>query len=105
MEKNSNGNVVDEVIEQVEKEGKLKEKAIKKIKNDKDIKKYVSDLVTLIIAFILLLIILEVPEVVGYFYVESVSPLDVVYEVLYLVVLFVLLVRNYITLRKINSKQ
>lgn len=105
MEKNNGANVVDEVIEQVEKEGKLKERAIKKLKKDADIRNYVSGLLTTIIAFIIILIMLEVPELVGYFYVDSLSPLSVVFEVLYVLILFVLLVRNYITLRKVNSKQ
>lgn len=101
---NKDTNVVDEVIEQVERGSKLKERAIKKIKKDNDIKKYISDIFSLIIGFVLLLILLEIPEIVSYFYIEMENPLDVVFEVLYVVVLFVLLIHNYITLRKVNSK-
>ena len=104
MEKNSVNNVVDEVIEHVEKGEKLKEKAIKKIKQDKDVRKYVSDVFSFIVGILVVLIVFEVPNVLGYFYLDNINPFEVVVQVLYLVVLFGLLVHNYITLRKINSK-
>ena len=102
MEKN--GNVVDEVIEQMEKGGKLKERAIRKIKKEKDIREYVSDVFSLVLGLLLFLIILELPELVGYFYVEKVKVGEVVFEILYVGILGILLIHNYITLRKINSK-
>lgn len=105
MEKNNSvNNMVDEVIEQVEKGEKLKEKALKKIKQDKDIRKYISDIFSLIVGVLCVLVIFEIPDVVSYFYLDNINPFEVVVEVLYLVILFVLIVRNYITLRKINSK-
>ena len=63
MEKNNN--VVDGVIEQVEKGEKIKEKAIKKIKQDKDVRKYASDVFSLIVGFLSFLLILEVPDIVS----------------------------------------
>ena len=105
MEKNNSvNNVVDEVIEHVEKGEKLKERALKKIKQDKDVRKYLSDIFSLIVGLFVFLIIMKLPDVVGYFYLDGISPFEVIGDVLYLVVLCVLLVRNYITLRKINSK-
>ena len=105
MEKNNTvNNVVDEVIEHVEKGEKLKEKAIKKIKQDKDVRKYVSDIFSFIVGILVVLIVFEVPNVLGYFYLDNISPLEVAIQVLYLVILFGLLVHNYITLRKINAK-
>lgn len=104
MEKNTNTNVVDGVIEQVERGGKLKDRAIKKIKKDKDIREYVSDIFSLIIGLLLFLILLEVPELISYFYIDSVNPIDVVFEVLYVVVLLFLLINNYVTLRRVNAK-
>lgn len=104
MEKNNVNNVVDEVIEHVEKGEKLKEKAIKKIKQDKDVRKYVSDVFSFIVGILVVLIVFEVPNVLGYFYLDNINPFEVVVQVLYLVILFMLLVHNYITLRKINSK-
>lgn len=103
MEKN-NTNVVDEVIEQVEKGERVKERAIKKIKKDNDIASYIADVFCWIIGLLIFLIILEVPDLVGYFYIDEVNPIGVVLKVLYVVILCVLLVRNYVTLRKINSK-
>lgn len=103
MEKNST-NVVDEVIEQVEKGGRLKERAIRKIKKEKDVRQYVSDVFSFVIGLLLFLILLEVPELVSYFYVDHVKTLNVVFEIVYVGILFILLVHNYITLRKINSK-
>jgi len=102
MEKNNN--VVDGVIEQVEKGEKIKEKAIKKIKQDKDVRKYASDVFSLIVGFLSFLLILEVPDIVSYFYVKEIKPFDVVVEVVYVIFLLVVIARNYITLRKINSK-
>ena len=105
MEKNNSvNNVVDEVIEHVKKGEKLKEKALKKIKQDKDIRKYVSDVFSLIVGVLVVLIVFELPNLIGYFYLESINPFKVAGQVLYLVILFVLLVHNYITLRKINNK-
>lgn len=103
MEKN-NTNVVDEVIEQVEKGGRLKERAIRKIKKEKDVRQYVSDIFSFVIGLLLFLILLEVPELVSYFYVDHVKTLNVVFEIVYVGILFILLVHNYITLRKLNSK-
>ena len=103
MEKNST-NVVDEVIEQVEKGGRLKERAIRKIKKEKDVRQYVSDIFSFVIGLLLFLILLEVPELVSYFYVDHVKTLNVVFEIVYVGILFILLVHNYITLRKLNSK-
>lgn len=102
MEKNSN--VVDEVIEHVEKGEKLKERAIKKIKQDKDVRKYISDIFSLIVGVLVLLVLFFIPNIISYFYVKDLHPLEVVRDVLYLIILCTLLVRNYITLRKINTK-
>lgn len=103
MEKNSN--VLDNVIEQVEKSEKLKEKVLKKVRQDKEIRQYLSDLFSLFVGFVFFLLMLEIPNVVGYFYIDKLNPLDVVIEVLYVMFLVVVLVRNYVTLRKINSNQ
>ena len=102
MEKNSN--VVDEVIEQVEKNEKLKERAIRKIKKEKDIREYVSDIFSFVLGLLLFLVLLELPELVGYFYVDHVDTFSVVFEIIYVGILCILLLHNYITLRKINAK-
>ena len=68
------------------------EKALKKIKQDKDVRKYVSDVFSFIVGILVVLIVFEVPNVLGYFYLDNISPFEVAIQVLYLVILFGLLV-------------
>ena len=86
----------------MEKDEKLRERAIKKIKKDKDIRNYFSNFISLVIGLILILFLLELPKIISFFYVDNYNGLDILYEVIYVWFLLFLLAKNYITLRKIS---